>query len=306
SVTNTAADTGALALFANAAAAEGTAVFGQASGAEGRGVFGLASAASGAAYAVYGQVDSPAGYSGFFTGGLGVRVDGGLEVHGEVGLNTAAPDRELTVFDSDADGDAALNLRATDGQEREMLLAVNQSSGGIISMQTNNDLFFRTNGTNRMVIASGGKVGIGRATAVHPLHVGTDATNGNGAHVTIGGTWVNGSSRLFKEAFSAVDPEAVLAGVAGLEISRWRYRGAEGEGAHLGPVAEAFHAAFGLGSDARYIATVDADGVALAAIQGLLQRNETLETRVADLEDRVAALEAAVEALLSASERRAP
>jgi len=33
---------------------------------------------------------------------------------------------------------------------------------------------------------------------------------------------------------------------------------------HLGPVAQDFHAAFGLGADDKHIATVDADGVALA------------------------------------------
>ncbi len=39
---------------------------------------------------------------------------------------------------------------------------------------------------------------------------------------------------------------------------------------HLGPTAEDFYAAFGLGSDAG-IGTVDADGVALATIQALYQ-----------------------------------
>jgi trimeric autotransporter adhesin len=33
-------------------------------------------------------------------------------------------------------------------------------------------------------------------------------------------------------------------------------------------MAQDFHAAFDLGTDERHIATVDADGVALAAIQG--------------------------------------
>ncbi|RME90510.1 MAG: hypothetical protein D6766_13150, partial [Verrucomicrobia bacterium] len=42
-------------------------------------------------------------------------------------------------------------------------------------------------------------------------------------------------------------------------------------------MAQDFHAAFGLGTDDRHIATVDADGVALAAIQGL---NQKLETRM--------------------------
>ena len=44
-------------------------------------------------------------------------------------------------------------------------------------------------------------------------------------------------------------------------------------------MAEDFKAAFGLGGDERYIGTVDSDGVALAAIQGL---NAKLEARVAE------------------------
>ena len=46
---------------------------------------------------------------------------------------------------------------------------------------------------------------------------------------------------------------------------------------HIGPVAQDFHAAFGLGTHETAIATVDADGVALAAIQGL---NEKVEAEV--------------------------
>jgi hypothetical protein len=53
---------------------------------------------------------------------------------------------------------------------------------------------------------------------------------------------------------------------------------------HIGPTAQDFHAAFGLGSDDETIGTVDADGVALAAIQGLDQDNQDLKARVAELE----------------------
>ena len=44
----------------------------------------------------------------------------------------------------------------------------------------------------------------------HPIHVGTDATNGNGAHLTSGGTWTNGSSREFKDEFESLSGEQVL------------------------------------------------------------------------------------------------
>ena len=68
---------------------------------------------------------------------------------------------------------------------------------------------------------------------------------------------------------------------------------------HLGPMAQDFHAAFGLnGADDKHIATVDEGGVALAAIQGLNQKVEAQqaelqqkETEVTELKQRLATLE---------------
>lgn len=135
-----------------------------------------------------------------------------------------------------------------------------------------------------------------------PLTVGVsgDTTNGNGAHINPNGTYSSSSSRHFKQAFTAIDPGAILEKLLALPITRWRYKG-EADW-HLGPVAEEFHAAFGLGDEDRYIVTVDADGVALAAIQGLAARNEaradalqreneTLREALAVLAQRVSSLE---------------
>ncbi|EMA69270.1 hypothetical protein C468_01845 [Halorubrum kocurii JCM 14978] len=65
-----------------------------------------------------------------------------------------------------------------------------------------------------------------------------------------------------------VDTAAVLDVVTDLELSTWRYKH-NGGATHMGPMAEEFYAAFELGDDDEHIATVDADGVALAAIQDL-------------------------------------
>ena len=48
----------------------------------------------------------------------------------------------------------------------------------------------------------------------------------------------------------------------------WRYKTEDETALHFGPVAEDFRAAFQLG-DGRTISSIDADGVAMAAIQGL-------------------------------------
>ena len=112
-----------------------------------------------------------------------------------------------------------------------------------------------------------------------PLTVGNTAANGNGAHLTAGGVWTNGSSRTFKEGMVPIDASEVLAKVAALPIATWRYKG-ESMAQHIGPMAEDFHSAFGLGDSERYIGTVDADGVALAAIQGLHQMMQQKDARL--------------------------
>jgi hypothetical protein len=111
------------------------------------------------------------------------------------------------------------------------------------------------------------------------------------------------SDRNLKENFTPVDGRDVLEKVAALPIARWNYK-AETNTIHLGPVAQDFHAAFGLGTDDKHIATVDADGVALAAIQGLNQKVEEQraaleqkETEITKLQGEMAELKRLVGAL---------
>lgn len=119
------------------------------------------------------------------------------------------------------------------------------------------------------------------------------------------GTWSCSSSRTVKRDFEAVDAAAVLAKVATLPMSSWRYMNEAESIRHLGPFAEDFRSAFGLGVDDKSIATVDEGGVALAAIQGLnakVDKGETAlhkelqskDAEIAALKDRLAQLEAAM------------
>ncbi len=162
------------------------------------------------------------------------------------------------------------------------------------------DASFTSTGPDQFLIRAGGGLGLNRNDPSHPLHVGTDGTNGNGAHLTAGGTWTSGSSRAWKENFRALDAEEILDRVAALPIQRWNYTGSD-EGDHIGPTAEDFHAAFGLGHSEQYIATIDADGVALAAIQALKKEHDAAMARkhaeIQSLQTRLESLEALVEEL---------
>ena len=93
------------------------------------------------------------------------------------------------------------------------------------------------------------------------------------------------SDRNAKADCAAINPRTVLAKVAALPISEWVYKTDAGA-RHIGPMAQDFHAAFGLnGSDDKHITTVDEGGVALAAIQGLNQKLEgQLKKKDAEIE----------------------
>ena len=64
-----------------------------------------------------------------------------------------------------------------------------------------------------------------------------------------------------------------------LPVTSWRYRDEAGAPRHVGPTAQAFADAFGLGADRRGIALVDANGIALAAVKGLDERLDALAGR---------------------------
>ncbi len=166
--------------------------------------------------------------------------------------------------------------------------AVNFNDGaGQISYLSSGAMSFTTSSGERMRILSNGNVGVGNTNPGYLLVVGSA---GSPAYCN-GTTWVNGSDRDSKEAFAAINPRTVLEKVSALPITEWKYK-AETDGTrHLGPVAQDFHAAFGLnGPDDKHIATVDEEGVALAAIQGLNQKLNEKDAEIQALKQSVAEL----------------
>ena len=97
-----------------------------------------------------------------------------------------------------------------------------------------------------------------------------------GAFLSSGGTWTNSSDSTKKTAFQDIDGDSLLAKLASMPVRTWRYRAEDSTVRHMGPTAQEFRAAFSLGDSDKVIATVDADGVSLAAIQALVKRTERL------------------------------
>ena len=104
------------------------------------------------------------------------------------------------------------------------------------------------------------------------------------------------SDRDLKESFASVDAHEVLAGVVDLPITTWTYKADPAGARHLGPMAQDFKAAFDLGASERGIHKIDADGVALAAIQALHADLQAVRVENAALRSRLAVLEARLDA----------
>lgn len=121
-----------------------------------------------------------------------------------------------------------------------------------------------------------------------------------GAYLSLGGGWVNASDRNRKTDIREVDTRWVLDQLAAMPVQTWRYKVEDQSIRHIGPMAQDFQAYFGFGGDPRGIMSVDADGVALAAIQALYQVTRELEERTAQLEaqnTRLDSLETRLQAL---------
>ncbi len=148
-----------------------------------------------------------------------------------------------------------------------------------------------------------GQFSLNGASGFNVLQVGFDANSGNGAYLSNAGVWTNASSRTFKDAFTAIDPVTVLQKLVALPVKAWFYKGNHDDGQHMGPVAEEFAETFGLGSNEKYIGTVDESGVALAAIQGLNKKVETenavLKQQNAELQGTLASVMARLDKLES-------
>jgi hypothetical protein len=108
-----------------------------------------------------------------------------------------------------------------------------------------------------------------------------------------GSSWNAVSDRGRKENLKPVDNQELLARLATIDIATWNYIAQDPSIRHIGPMADDFNGLVdGLGGEGEdYINSLDADGVALAAVQGLYEQNQALQQRVDDLEARLAAVE---------------
>ena len=218
----------------------------------------------------------------FFGGSVGI---GDGSVDPQVALHVQDEDAQVRVEDTSSTTERRnMFFLTNNGPPRFVFRNATSAEGWDFSMSNQNDFQMTRIGTGgpELKIQPDGRVLMGPSGSnVFDLSPSGD--------LTIDGTLTQGSDRNRKHSIEPADVDSVLDALADLSLSVWSYSGQTAR--HLGPMAQDFAEAFGLGGSSEGIAAVDADGVALAAIQALIQRNQELEDRVNDLETRLGDLE---------------
>lgn len=207
--------------------------------------------------------------SGFACTAIGYTVRAGGQGSVALGYRTTANN----------DYAVALGYRASNNGKTGTMVMGDESTTDSVRNQADNEFRARYNGGFRLRVstaANGNTPGAGG-------NVGCDLT------VAVP-SWTCASSRTLKENFADVDGEAVLAGLRELPVTTWTMIGDSAGVLHMGPVAEDFYRAFGLGLGESAIGLGDIDGVNLAAARALEKRTTELRGENARLRTDVQAL----------------
>lgn len=218
------------------------------------------------------------------------RAWGGTAIQAEISVGTGRAVEGRTASPDNASvgvlGRATASAGVVSGVRGE---SASPAGFGISAVNTADErgigLYASTASANGRAVSALGSVHIDNRTA---KTAGTDALVIEGkdnrvAALTTDLAWYaygfnNVSDRNAKHDFQAVDSAQVLDRVRRLPISEWSYRGDATR--HIGPTAQDFHASFGVGVDDRTISTIDAQGVALAAIQAMAAQQQEIHQKL--------------------------
>jgi hypothetical protein len=102
-----------------------------------------------------------------------------------------------------------------------------------------------------------------------------------------------------------LDTKAILSTVSKLPLSSWVFKSDPAKN-HMGPMAQDFHAAFGLdGDDDKHISMTDIAGVSLAAIQELNKEMKAKDAEIASLKQQLTEIGEMFSARMTALEQQA-
>jgi hypothetical protein len=159
------------------------------------------------------------------------------------------------------------------------------------SFATSGDDSVWTGGNEQFVIRADGGIYITDTNEQAPYQPSRLVNTSTGAYLSGAGLWQDACDRNLKENFTGIDGGELLDKVASLPVTMWNYK-REGDGVkHIGPVAQDFHATFGVGSDDRTIASMDAAGISLASVKALYLKTIEQQREIERLRSHIEELE---------------
>ena len=227
-------------------------------------------------------------------GGLGNDATGSASTVGG-GANNEATSLASTV--AGGGGNSAGGQSSTVGGGRDNAATGDYSTvpGGRQGRATHAGAFVWADSTNLFFFSEADNQFRARSTGGAQFVSAVDGTTGAAtAGVALapgGGSWASISDRSVKENIASVDGGDILRRLSTISITRWNLKAQNPEIKHVGPMAQDFYAAFGLGEDERYINSADVDGIALVSIQALYQMVTALEEKTAAVDRKAAALD---------------
>lgn len=199
---------------------------------------------------------------------------------GNIGVGTSAPDHSITVQRDDGSARVVVSdTEPTDSQQMMFELAAEGNPQFRFSNNATDKVWnFRTQdyaecsqGTTCFVINK----------RRGPRFIFTEDGD-----MFIEGSYEHSSSETVKQAIEPLDESEIIRRISNVGIHEWSYTN-NPDIRHIGPMAEEFYAAFGLGSSERSISASNMAGLGLAGIQALEARNRELEERLAKLEKMI-------------------
>lgn len=195
---------------------------------------------------------------------------------------------------SDGDAAVALGFRTTADADYSMAFGYRASTNG----HTGAKVFGDASTTDSIEAVANNEFAV---RAAGGFRFRTNPTLTTGCNLAAGGTaFFCSSSKTLKENFTEVDGETLLAQIRSVPLNTWNLIDEEGKPLHMGPFAEDFHAAFGLGDTDHAIGHQDIDGVNFGGVKALEKRTAALREENGRLRADNVALREEVNALRQA------
>jgi hypothetical protein len=192
---------------------------------------------------------------------------------------------------SDGDAAVAIGYHSTADADYSMAFGYRASTNG----HTGAKVFADASTTDSIEAVANNEFA---ARAAGGYRFRTNATLTTGCNLPAGsGVFSCASSRTLKDHFVAVDGEDLLSRMRTVPVNTWSYTAEGAQVKHLGPFAEDFRAAFGLGVDNISIGLLDIDGVNFAAARALEARTTAQAEQIRTLQTENASLRSDVETL---------